>query len=100
MSRPTLPIALLGLWLAAAACAHAGVGVALQVEANVPDATIWVDDVLIGKVADWARDGRHIRPGFHRVEIRAPGYYSVYQEVDQPEGGRAAVKATLRPLLE
>lgn len=89
------------LWLAAASCAHeAAAGVALQVESNVPEATIWVDDVLIGSVADWARAGRHLRAGFHRVEIRAPGYYSVFQEVEQPDGGHAAMKATLRPLIE
>ena len=69
-------------------------------ETNVPDATVWIDDVLVGKTSDWSRDGRHIRPGFHRVEIRAPGYYSVYQEVDQPEGGRAVVNATMHAMLE
>ena len=98
--RAAQAIALLSLWLVAASCAHAPVGVALQVEANVPDATIWVDDVLIGNVTEWARDGRHIRAGFHRVEIRAPGYYSVYREVEQADGGHASVNATLRPLVE
>jgi hypothetical protein len=85
-----------------ASCAHlsAAAGVTLEVDANVPEATIWVDDVLIGTVSAWAREGRHIRAGFHRVEIRAPGYYSVFQEVEQPDGGHAAIKATLRPLLE
>jgi hypothetical protein len=91
---------LLSVVLGAASCAHTPTGVGLQVEANIPDATIWVDDVLIGKVTEWARDGRHIRAGFHRVEIRAPGYYSVYREVDQIDGGHASVNATLRPLVE
>jgi hypothetical protein len=85
-----------------AACAHftPPAGVALDVASNVPESTIWVDDVLVGTVSAWAREGRHVRAGFHRVEIRAPGYYSVYAEIDQPDGGRAAIKATLRPLLE
>jgi hypothetical protein len=85
-----------------AACAHfsAPAGVALEVESNVPESTLWVDDVLVGSVTAWAREGRHVRAGFHRVEVRAPGYYSVYAEIDQPDGGRAAVKAALRPLLE
>ena len=100
MSVVARRVALLSLWLAGASCAHAPVGVALQVDANVPDATLWVDDVLIGSVTEWAHDGRHIRAGFHRVEIRAPGYYSVYREVEQPDGGHAAVTATLRPLVE
>src|SRR5882672_12918088 len=93
---------LASLVLLVASCAHLSTpaGVSLQVESDVPESTIWVDDVLVGTVAAWAREGRHIRAGFHRVEIRAPGYYSVYQEVDQPDGGRATVKATLHPLLE
>jgi hypothetical protein len=95
-----LPRKLFFLLALGASCAHAPAGVALQVTTNVPEATLWVDDVLVGTVAGWAREGRHVRAGFHRVEIRAPGYYSVYQEVQQSDGGHAAVKATLRPLLE
>jgi hypothetical protein len=88
--------------LAGSSCAHYSppAGVALLVEANVPESTIWVDDVLVGTVSAWAREGRHVRPGFHRVEIRAVGYYSVYREIEQPDGGRVAIKADLRPLLE
>lgn len=88
--------------IAFAACAHVSppAGVTLAVETNVPDATIWVDDVLVGTVSAWAREGRHVRPGFHRIEVRAPGHYSVFEEIDQPDGGRAVVKANLRPLLE
>ena len=90
------------LCLALVACAHGigGAGVALRVDANVPDATVWVDDVLIGKVSDWTSDDRHIRAGFHRVEIRHPGFYSYFQEIELPEGSRAIVKADLRPLIE
>ncbi|HVR02378.1 MAG TPA: PEGA domain-containing protein [Polyangia bacterium] len=88
--------------LGLASCAHLSgpAGVALRVESNVPDATIWVDDVLVGTVAAWAREGRHIHAGFHRVEIRAPGYYSVFQEIERPDGGQATLAVTLRPLLE
>ena len=72
----------------------------MRVESNVPDATIWVDDVLVGTVAAWAREGRHIRAGFHRVEIRAPGYYSVFQEVEQPDGGQRRRQGDAAALLE
>jgi hypothetical protein len=91
-----------GLWLAVASCAHTmqGGSVSFRVDSNVPDATIWIDDVLVGKVSDWARDGRNIRAGFHRVEVRSPGYYSVYQEIEQPDGGQSTVKADLKPLLD
>jgi hypothetical protein len=95
---------LLGLVLAtmSIACAHtpAGGGASFRVDANVADATVWVDDVLVGKASDWSRDDRHIRAGFHRVEIRSPGYYSVYQEIEPLEGGHVAIKAELRPVLD
>jgi hypothetical protein len=91
-----------GLPLAAGACAHfsAPAGVALEVQSNVPESTVWVDDVLVGTVSAWTREGRHLRAGFHRVEVRAPGYYSVFQEIEQPDGGRAVVKANLHPVIE
>jgi hypothetical protein len=87
---------------AALSCAHTipyGAA-AFRVDSNVGDATVWVDDVMIGKVSDWDKDGRHIRSGFHRIEIRHPGYYSFFQEVDLPEGSQVVVKAQLRQLIE
>jgi hypothetical protein len=103
ISKPRMPsLLVLTVAIALAACAHVSppAGVTLAVETNVPDATIWVDDVLVGTVSAWAREGRHVRPGFHRIEVRAPGHYSVFDEIDQPDGGRAIVKANLRPLLD
>jgi hypothetical protein len=95
----------LSLSVGLAACAHApsGPAISLRVETNVPDATVWIDDVLVGRAAEWTANGqqvRHIRAGFHRVEIRAPGYYSVYKELDGVDGSVAIVKAELRPLLD
>ena len=88
--------------LCGVSCAHglAENAIAFKVQCNVPDATVWVDDVLVGKVSDWKGDGRHIRAGFHRIEIRHPGYYSFFQEVELPEGGHAIVNAQLRQLIE
>jgi hypothetical protein len=74
--------------------------VSLRVDSNVADGTVWVDDALVGNVADWARDGKHIRSGFHRIEIRHAGYYSFFQEIDLPEGAHTVVKAQLHPLVE
>ena len=54
--------------------------------------------MLVGTVAAWAREGRHVRAGFHRVEIRAPGYYSVFQELERPDGGQATFKAAAPPV--
>jgi hypothetical protein len=74
--------------------------VGLKVDSNVSDATVWVDDILVGSASDWAKDGKHIRSGFHRIEIRHAGYYSFFQEVELPEGAHTIVKVQLRPLLE
>ncbi len=91
----------LACWIGVA-CAHSGTygAAAFRVESNVPDASVLIDDVLVGRASEWAGEGKHLRPGFHRVEIRYPGYYSYYAEVDLAEGGSAVVKATLRPFLE
>ncbi|HVR62630.1 MAG TPA: PEGA domain-containing protein [Polyangia bacterium] len=88
--------------LLASACATslATVGVAFRVESNVPDATIWIDDVLVGRVADWQRQGRYIRPGFHRVEIRHPDYYSYFAEIEPAAGTQTSLRAQLHPLLQ
>jgi hypothetical protein len=82
----------------ATAIPHSAVG--FRVDSNVADATVWVDDVLVGNTADWAKDGRHIHSGFHRIEIRHSGYYSVFQEIELPEGAHTTVKAQLRPMVE
>jgi hypothetical protein len=74
--------------------------VGMRVESNVPDATVWVDDILVGNVRDWSREGKHIRAGFHRIEVRHSGYYSFFKEVELPEGAQAVVNAQLRPTVE
>jgi len=83
-------------------CAHTGStnGIVFRVDSNVPDATVWIDDVLVGKASDFKKDGRQIKPGFHRVEIRHPNYYSFFQEVELPAGSRVVVNARLRELVE
>lgn len=72
----------------------------LRVECNVPDAMVLLDDALVGKASDLAKKDRSIRPGFYRVELRHPGYYSHFAEISVEEGGGATVKAELHPLLD
>jgi hypothetical protein len=72
----------------------------LQVKCNVPDAVVLIDDVLVGRADEWAPPGRAIRPGFHRVELRHPSYFSHYTEVQLSDKGGAVVAASLHPLLE
>jgi hypothetical protein len=72
----------------------------LQVSCNVPDAAVLLDDELVGRAGELAKTGKTLRPGFYRVEIRQPGYYPFFAEVNVPEGGATAVKAELFPLLD
>ncbi len=72
----------------------------LRVECNVPDAMVLLDDGLVGKAADLSKKDKSIRPGFYRVELRHPGYYSFFTEISVDSGGEATVKAELHPLLE
>jgi hypothetical protein len=99
--RPWL-LAAVSTLLALSSCAtwKSGPSVALRVECNVPDATVWVDDVLVGTAANWKAEGKFIRAGFHRLEVRHPGYYSHFQEVDLPTGGKVVVTAKLEALVE
>lgn len=88
--------------LSAVSCAHGlgGEAISFRVDCNVPDATVWVDDVLVGKATDWKSDGKQIRAGFHRIEVRHPNYYSFFQEVEVPGGSHVVVNAKLRELIE
>jgi hypothetical protein len=90
------------LSLLVASCAHTlepgSVGV--RVECNVPDATLYIDDLMVGRAADWKAEGHQIRSGFHRIEVRAPGYYSFFQEIELPAGAHTVVNANLREVLD
>jgi hypothetical protein len=98
---------MLRAFIAAAAClllvACATVGRpagTFQVECNVPDASVIIDDVMVGRASEWAPPGRQIRPGFHRIEVRHPGYFSHYAEIDLRDGAGTVLKVDLRPLLD
>lgn len=104
-SRRPSPGGLLASLLLACAlgCATAGApapSVAVQISGNVPDATIWIDDRLSGRVADFSKPGRRLPVGFHRVEVRAPGYYSHFQEIDAKPGAPVTIRADLHELLD
>jgi hypothetical protein len=83
-------------------CATAGSGpptTAVRIASNVPEATIWIDDHLAGKLPDFAKPGKRLRVGFHRIEVRAPGYYSFFEEVDAKPGTDISIRADLHELL-
>ena len=74
--------------------------VSFRVEVNVPDATVWVDDHLVGSALVLARDGTFLRAGFHRVEVRHPDYYSFFTEVQPKQGEPVLIHADLHALLQ
>lgn len=95
------PLVAAGACLTVAACATMGRSTStLQLQCNVPDAVVLIDDLLVGRASEWAPPGRQIRPGFHRVEVRHPGYFSHYAEIDLRDGAATLLKAELRPLLD
>jgi hypothetical protein len=82
-------------------CAHTlgGNAINVRVECNIGDASVWIDDVLVGTAKSWQSE-RSIRAGFHRFELRHPGYYSFFQEVELEGGSHVVIKAPLRELVE
>ncbi|HEY4188514.1 MAG TPA: hypothetical protein VGP07_25795 [Polyangia bacterium] len=94
---------LLALVVGFVSCATIGSprnSVPFRVEVNVPDATVWVDDHLVGSVAVLARAGTFLRVGFHRVEIRHPDYYSFFEEVQPKSGENILIHADLHALVQ
>jgi len=79
---------------------HSEGSATLRVECNVADAAVLLDDAVFGHVAELAKKDKTLRPGFYRVEIRHPRYHSYFTEITVADGGAAAVKAELHPLLD
>lgn len=74
--------------------------VPFRVDVDVAEATVWVDDRLIGGAAALAKDGTFLRVGFHRVEVRHPDYYSYFTEVTPKKGEPVLIHTQLHPLLQ
>jgi len=94
-------VAILGL-LPVLGCAtlHSEGTATVRVQCNVADAAVLLDDAVFGRAAELAKHDKVIRAGFYRVEIRHPSYYPYFTEINVPEGGTAAIKAELHPLLD
>jgi hypothetical protein len=72
----------------------------LRLECDVPEAAVLLDDVMMGRVSELNKVEQHIRPGFYRVELRHPDYYTYYTEFQVEDDGVAVVKATLHRRLD
>lgn len=73
---------------------------ALRIDCDVPTAQVFIDDAYVGQAQEWSVDGRLVKAGFHRLELRYPDRYTHYEELDLAKGDAVRVQATLRPLLE
>lgn len=104
-ARVTLFVAVGLAWAVCAGggCATMTVGgdsVPFRVQTNVVDATVWVDDRLVGSAASLATPGTRVRVGFHRVEIRHPTHYSFFKEIEPKKGDDVVIHADLHELLQ
>lgn len=93
-------LVLAGAGLSCATIGSRAPSVGLQVAGTAPDATVWIDDRLSGRLSDFARPGKRLPVGFHRIEVRAPGYYSQFEEVEARPGTDVAIRADLRAILD
>ena len=71
----------------------------LLVTCPLGDATVWVDERLVGEVRE-VRGGILIDPGPHRIEIRRELHYPKYFEVDARAGERRPLACDLVPQPE
>jgi len=100
-----------GAWLVGLVCWAAVAGgcatassfrpptVGFRIESNAPDATVWVDDRLVGRVSDFAKPGNRIPVGFHRIELRHPACYAFFLEIEPKRNEDVVVRAPLHELL-
>ena len=72
----------------------------LRIDCNVPSASVFINDTFAGIAREWAVDGRMVRPGFVRIELRHPERFTHYQDVTLTKGDAVRLQVTMRPLLE
>ncbi len=95
-----LPIALLVLALAACASLRFGEAAALRIDCAVPEAAIFIDDTFMGRAHEWNRDGRFVKPGFHRIAVLHPDYHEHYAELELAKGDAVRLEVRLYRLLD
>lgn len=58
----------------------------LRLDTNIDDATVTVDDQMLGPASRVEKKGVALPPGRHRVTIEKPGYFPHDQLVEVKEG--------------
>ncbi len=72
----------------------------LRIDCSVPQALVLLDDEAVGPASEWAGEGRLVSPGFHRLELRHPTYYSYFAELQLRAGETTSLTARMLPELE
>jgi hypothetical protein len=93
---------LLALAVIPSACAHTQAGGKgdLHLGCPLPEAEVYVDDFYLGRCALWKKRPLPLKPGFHTIEVRAPGRYPFYGEVEMPAGSERRLDVSLRETLD
>lgn len=102
---PNLALALL-LWAAVSTiCACGGVQEqdrgprgTLRFKGTPPDAVVEIDEALLGPIRMFEKNGVLLRPGQHRVIVRADGYFTEYRLVEVLKDGLVKIEFDLRPV--
>ena len=92
-------LALLALLPACASLRFSGNAV-LRIDCDVASASVFINDAYVGIAREWAVDGRMVRPGFLRIELRHPERFTHYQDVTLTKGDAVRLQVTLHPLLD
>jgi hypothetical protein len=97
--KRTLGVPLLVLALG---CAHSDLAGqrGIYLDCDIDGANVFVDDYYLSHALRWKEKAMPLRPGFHRIEVVADGYYTYYGEVTVGEQGFLRVTVRLRRSLD
>jgi hypothetical protein len=98
--RRVFAVAVLALALSACAGLRFGDAAALRIDCAVPEAAVFIDDTFMGRAHEWNRDGRFVKPGFHRIAVLHPDYYEHYAELQLAKGDAVLLQVSLYRLLD
>jgi hypothetical protein len=100
------PAVVLVLALSATACgagqqpADVGPRGTLRIDGEPATAIVEVDEKRLGPVGMFSEKGLLLKPGQHRVIIRAEGYFPAYELVEIAEDQVTVLEVELRPVPE
>jgi len=64
------------------------------------DAAVEVDETVLGPAAMFSERGLLLKPGIHRVVLRAGDHFPEYLQVEISEGEVEVIEVSLRPVPE